>query len=79
MHFKAWKARNQGLEKLGFPWILSFETSLFNGLRWNFRWKKFPTPFSAIRRAGTRTSKFGREKRGIAHGDQLNSVSAFLQ
>jgi hypothetical protein len=31
------------------------------------------------RSAGTRTSKFGREKRGIAHGDQLNSVSAFLQ
>jgi hypothetical protein len=24
---------NQGLEKLGFPWILSSESSLFNGLR----------------------------------------------
>jgi hypothetical protein len=27
---------NQGLEKLGFPWILSSESSLFNGLRAHF-------------------------------------------
>jgi len=30
-HFKAWKERNHGLEKLGFPWISSSESSLFNG------------------------------------------------
>jgi hypothetical protein len=27
------KGSNQGLEKLGFPWILSSDSSLFNGLR----------------------------------------------
>jgi hypothetical protein len=27
------KRQKWGLEKLGFPWILSFEMSLFNGLR----------------------------------------------
>jgi hypothetical protein len=33
-----------GLEKLGFPWILSSEMSLFNGLRENFVQKFFSTP-----------------------------------
>ena len=27
------RGQNEGLEKLGFPWILSSELSLFNGLR----------------------------------------------
>jgi hypothetical protein len=30
------KGPSGGLEKLGFPWILSSEASLFNGLRGNF-------------------------------------------
>ena len=52
-----------GLEKLGFPWILSSETRLINGLRGIFGEKFFVTPGSpekperarkveAVRRAG---------------------------
>jgi hypothetical protein len=35
-----------GLEKLGFPWILSSESSLFNGLRWIFREQNFSRLFA---------------------------------
>jgi hypothetical protein len=35
------------LEKLGFPWILSSELSIFNGLRWIFAESKFARPFAA--------------------------------
>jgi hypothetical protein len=38
--------RLQGLEKLGFPWILSSESSLFNGLRGIFRKRNFARPFA---------------------------------
>jgi hypothetical protein len=34
-----------GLEKLGFPWILSSETRLINNLRWIFVLKKILAPF----------------------------------
>jgi hypothetical protein len=36
-----------GLEKLGFPWILSSESSLFNGLQWIFAEEKYSRPFAA--------------------------------
>jgi hypothetical protein len=42
-----------GLEKLGFPWILSFESRLINGLRGIFREKNFARPFARGGRAGT--------------------------
>src|ERR1700689_5571900 len=34
--FGVWKPPQGGLEKLGFPWILSYESSLFNGLPGKF-------------------------------------------
>jgi hypothetical protein len=34
--FGVWKPPQEGLEKLGFPWILSSESSLFNGLHGKF-------------------------------------------
>jgi hypothetical protein len=40
-----------GLEKLGFPWILSSEMSLFNGLRENFA-EHFIRALDAPRGAG---------------------------
>jgi hypothetical protein len=40
-----------GLEKLGFPWILSCEMSLFNRLRANFPRKILFGPFFYIKRA----------------------------
>jgi hypothetical protein len=42
---------NQGLEKLGFPWILSFESSLFNGLRAIFCVRFFCARFLVIKAA----------------------------
>ncbi len=40
-----WNPSIGELEKLGFPWILSSETSLFNGLRWIFVGTNFARPF----------------------------------
>jgi hypothetical protein len=36
-----------GLDFLGFPWILSSESRLINGLRWIFREENFARPFAA--------------------------------
>ena len=38
-------ARKQGLDFLGFPWILSSESRRFNGLRGIFGGRKFLAPF----------------------------------
>jgi hypothetical protein len=35
------------LERLGFPWILSSESSIFNGLRWIFAERNFSRPSAA--------------------------------
>jgi hypothetical protein len=45
------KPCQEGLEKLGFPWILSSESSLFNGLRGIKRGNFFLSP-SGVRSAG---------------------------
>jgi hypothetical protein len=42
-----------GLEKLGFPWILSSESRLINGLRWIFAGEKFLSPFCPDGGGGT--------------------------
>jgi hypothetical protein len=54
------------LEKLGFPWILSSETSLFNGLRWIFAERKFLGSFT--RGGGERRD--GRER--FWHAEEQN-------
>ncbi len=66
------KPRFWGLEKLGFPWILSSETSLFNGLRGIFAEKNFSRPLA--RRGGSGgmgAGGLGVRKGRIAHGTSL--------
>jgi hypothetical protein len=75
--FEAWKGRNQGLEKLGFPWILSSETSLINRLHGIFVGKKFVRPFALEARVGAGASGLGREKRGVAHETSLTRLLIF--
>jgi hypothetical protein len=45
-------ARKQGLDFLGFPWILSFESRLFNGLRGIKRGKYFHALLEAFKAVG---------------------------
>ncbi|MFZ0601647.1 MAG: hypothetical protein WAN05_09870 [Roseiarcus sp.] len=54
-----------GLEKLGFPWILSAETRLINGLRGIFGEKLFRDPRLA-REAGTRDCRGDSAGRGCS-------------
>jgi hypothetical protein len=68
-----------GLETLGFPWILSSESTLINGLRWLFAVGIFASLSVALRGAGT-----GARGRGHAEGqdcswDKLYLFSDFLQ
>jgi hypothetical protein len=72
------------LEKLGFPWILSSESSLINGLRGIFAGEDFARPFSVAtgRRgpggpvhAGGLSVSEGR----IVHKRKLKLISAFAQ
>jgi hypothetical protein len=65
------------LDSLGFPRILSSESSLFNGLRRIFRDDFFSTLFRYAGRAATGACGLGMH--GIVHGAKLNLVSGFLQ
>ena len=76
-----WNPSIQGLEKLGFPWILSCEMSFFNGLRGIFREKnsRAPVPRRAAERgkrsAGTGGSAAHVER--IDHGASLALLLVF--
>jgi hypothetical protein len=70
-------ARKQGLDFLGFPWILSSESRLFNGLRGIFREEKFIAPFAARWRAGTGADMPTMQKRGVAHRARLTRFLLF--
>jgi hypothetical protein len=59
------------VEKLGFPWILSTELSLFNGLREIFAGRKFSRPIARSSGAGAGVGAFHMQKRRIAHGTSL--------
>jgi hypothetical protein len=60
------------LEKLGFPWILSSESSLFNGLRGIFAGINFSRPFARDGlSAETGASLLGMQKRRSGHGNSL--------
>jgi hypothetical protein len=64
------------LEKLGFPWILSSESSLFNGLSGIFAGINFSRPFARDGlSAETGVSLLGMQKRRSTHG---NSLTQFL-
>src|SRR5579863_8104985 len=70
-----WKPSNQGLEKLGFPWILSSEISLFNRLREIIGAEIFSAP--------SRPQWPGNGRGGGRGGDRpwikLSDVSDYLQ
>jgi hypothetical protein len=68
------------LEKLGFPWILSSESRLINGLRGILLEEKFRTPFSlAFAAPATGASGRGHAEGQFCSSGKLNAVSDFLQ
>jgi hypothetical protein len=70
--------RKQGLDLLGFPWILSSESKLFNGLRRIFGGRKFLAIF--CRRgggAGTGAGILTMQKRSLAHRASLTHFLLF--
>ena len=70
----------RGLEKLGFPWILSSETSLFNALHGIFAEKKFARSFGPRGgSAGRAPDGLGIAKRRIGHGASLPYLLIFCK
>jgi hypothetical protein len=63
--------RFEVLDFLGFPWILSSETRLTNGLRGIFLEKFFPRLFASALAAGTGCRSLGESKRRVAHRGSL--------
>ena len=59
------------LDFLGFPWILSSESSLFNGLRGKTAENIFGAPALASRSARTEGAVEAMRKRRIVHGASL--------
>jgi hypothetical protein len=76
--FRYENPRFRGLDFLGFPWILSSETSLFNGLRWNFVDNIFAARFSC-RDPGNGPAVEAMRKRKTVHAAESNRGSDFLQ
>jgi hypothetical protein len=70
-------ARKQGLNFLGFPWILSSESRLFNGLCRILREENFSRPFAARQRAGTGAGILTVQKRSVAHRASLTRFLLF--
>jgi hypothetical protein len=70
---KAWIS----LDFLGFPWILSSESRLFNGLRGILREENFSRPFAARQRAGTGAGILTMQKRSVAHRASLTRFLLF--
>ena len=67
------------LDCLGFPWILSSESRLFNGLRGLKRGKFFLSPFPGVRSAGTGACGRGHAEAQDCSRAKLTLVSDFLQ
>jgi hypothetical protein len=64
---------------LGFPWILSSESSLINWLHAIFAERNFSRPFAIGGSAGAAPTVSGMRKRRIAHTGKLNLISDFMQ
>ena len=76
----AWTRSIHGLEKLGFPWILSSEMSLFNGLRAMFAMRIFEPPRSrGDVCAAAAVLAFSMRMGMIGHGMKLTATSDLLQ
>jgi hypothetical protein len=70
--FRCASPRFWGLEKLGFPWILSPELRLINELQEIFRQKIFLAGLSSRKRPGNgRPKQFGARKEWTVHGASL--------
>jgi hypothetical protein len=65
------------LEKLGFPWILSPESSLFNGLHGIFAGEKFARPFARRQRAKAEAMGVEVREGKIAHGPSVTQLLFF--
>ena len=71
--------RLSGLDFLGFPWILSSESRLINGLRGFYPEEYLSRPFLALRAPERAPVVEAMGKRKIVHGGELNPASDFLQ
>jgi hypothetical protein len=68
------------LEKLGFPWIISSKSRLFNGLRGIFREENFSRLFPGAEGVPERArALLEHSEAQIVSWDKLNLVSDFLQ
>src|ERR1700722_20067750 len=76
--FRCENPRFCGLEKLGFPWILSSESRFINGLHDIFSERFFLAPLSSgtSRRNGDPTMRYA--KRTDCSWGKLNLISDFL-
>jgi hypothetical protein len=67
-----------GLERLGFPWILSSESSTINGLRWIFAEINFSRPFAAAPEPRERQPTILACGKGrVVHGARVTQVLIF--
>ena len=67
----------EGLDFLGFPWILWSESRLFNGLRGFFAGRIFAGLFPTLRGAATGACGRAMRKRRIIHGASLTWLPIF--
>jgi hypothetical protein len=74
----AWKTSILGLEKLGFPWILSSESSNFNWLQDIFAENIFRVASPLMAHHGERPKEACAERRNCPY-EKLNIIPDFLQ
>jgi hypothetical protein len=67
------------LDFLGFPWILSSESSLINGLRGTNREDFFIAVFPRVSRLERESTGLGAPESRLVHGSKHNLASDFLQ
>jgi hypothetical protein len=67
------------LDSLGFPWILSSESRLFNGLRVIFAVRVFSALFGGVKRRGDRSLRSLHTEAQNYSWDKRNLISDFLQ
>jgi hypothetical protein len=77
--FSLRKCRQGLLDFLGFPWILSPESSVFNKLRGQKRRNFFSPLFRGLSRAGKAARFSGMRKRRIAHKASLTGFPVFCK
>jgi hypothetical protein len=71
------RARSQAVDRLGFPWILSSESRLFNGLRGTEPSEYYRPPYRGDGGAGSAPHGLGRRPGWIVHVASLTEVLIF--